>query len=150
LLEAHADVLYASFRLEIDAAVFPSFGDRIGCSCLMTEMSRKPGFLPPATWLLVGPDGNLGSVQGLRICGATGAIQNLGIVPGARGKGLGTALLLQALHGFRRAGLSCGMLEVTAQNEGAVRLYRRLGFRCRKTVYKAVASADSIYDGACL
>ena len=28
--------------------------------------------------------------------------------------------------------------EVTAQNEGAIRLYRRLGFRRRKTVYKAV------------
>ena len=30
------------------------------------------------------------------------------------------------------------LLEVTAQNEGAIRLYRRLGFRRRKTVYKAV------------
>jgi ribosomal protein S18 acetylase RimI-like enzyme len=33
------------------------------------------------------------------------------------------------------------MLEVTAQNEGAVRLYRRLGFRRIKTLYKAVSLA---------
>jgi GNAT superfamily N-acetyltransferase len=148
-LDTHADVLYASFRQEIDAAVFPSFADRIGCTCLMSEMSRKPGFLPAATWLLAGPDGYLGSVQGLRNGGGVGAIQNLGIVPAARGRGLGTALLLQALHGFRRAGLERGLLEVTAQNEGAIRLYRRFGFRCRKTLYKAVA-AEADGNGACL
>ncbi len=138
LLDAHADTLYLSFRQEIDATVFPSFGDRLGCACLMSEMCRKPGFVPAATWLLGGPDGYVGSVQGLRDRGV-GAIQNVGVVPGARGRGLGTALLLRALHGFRQAGLERGLLEVTARNEGAIRLYRRLGFRCRKTVYKAIA-----------
>jgi ribosomal protein S18 acetylase RimI-like enzyme len=29
-------------------------------------------------------------------------------------------------------------LEVTAQNDSAIRIYRRLGFRCRKTIYKQV------------
>ena len=139
LVEAHADVLYRSFRQEIDAAVFPSFGDRLSCTCLMTEMCRKPGFVPDATWLLVGPDGHLGSVQGLRDRGV-GAIQNIGIVLGARGRGLGTTLLLRALYGFRQGGLERGLLEVTARNDGAIRLYRRLGFRCRKTVYKAIAA----------
>src|SRR5947209_19517136 len=38
VLEAHADALYQSFRLEIDAGVFPSFGERVGCSTLMNEM----------------------------------------------------------------------------------------------------------------
>ena len=151
LLAAHAEVLFLSFRLEIDASVFPSFGDRLGCTCLMSEMCRKSSFLPTATWLLAGPEGYLGSVQGLRERGGIGAIQNLGIVPEVRGRGLGTALLLQALHGFRQEGLRYGMLEVTARNEAAVRLYRRLGFRCRKTVYKAIAFAtDSSDEGVCL
>jgi ribosomal protein S18 acetylase RimI-like enzyme len=140
LLDSHADVLFASFCREIDADVFPSFGDRDGCGMLMREMSRKPGFLPAATWLLAGPEGYLGSVQGLREVRGVGAIQNLGVVPAARGRGLGSALLLQALLGFRRAGLQIGMLEVTACNEGAIRLYRRLGFRCRKTLYKSVSA----------
>ena len=151
LLHAHADVLFQSFRQEIDASVFPSFGEQIGCLSLMTEMSRKPGFLPAATWLLTGPDGYLGSVQGLRDRVGVGAIQNLGIVPNARGRGLGAALLLQALRGFRHVGLKYGMLEVTARNEAAIRLYRRLGFRSRKTVYKAISAAfDGGYEGACL
>jgi len=72
-----------------------------------------------------------------------GGIQNLGVAPLYRGRGLGSALLLQALQGFRRAGLGRAFLEVTAQNEGAVRLYRRMGFRCRKTVYKAVETSTT-------
>src|SRR5262249_9066660 len=79
-----------------------------------------------------------GSVQGLRERSGLGAIQNLGVTPAHRGRGLGSALLLQALHGFARAGLARALLEVTAQNDGALRLYRRHGFRCVKTLYKAV------------
>ncbi len=138
LLSAHADVLYASFHETIDSVVFPSLGDRSGCYFLMTEIARKSGFLPGATWLLSGPDGYCGTVQGVREAGGVGAIQNLGIAAGYRNRGLGSVLLLQALEGFRRAGLKRALLEVTAHNEVAIRLYRRLGFRCRKTVYKAV------------
>lgn len=138
LLDSHAEVLFACFHEEIDAAVFPSLGDQRGCQYLMNEMRRRPEFLPEATWLLVSPSGYCGTIQGLRQRPAVGAIQNLGIAPSHRGRGLGQMLLLQALHGFRRAGLARALLEVTAQNDGAIRLYRRLGFRRSKTVYKAV------------
>ncbi len=104
----------------------------------MIEMSRKRGFLPEATWLLMGPAGPCGTVQGMRERSGLGSIQNIGILPGWRGRGLGEALLLQALHGFRHAGLGRARLEVTAQNDTAIRLYRRLGFRRSKTLYKAV------------
>lgn len=137
-LETHAEILFQSFHQEIDAAVFPSFGDRLGCASLMTEICNKRGFEPEATWLLTGPEGPCGSVQGLRERSGGGAIQNLGILHAWRGRGLGAALLLHALQGFRRAGLGRAILEVTAQNDGAMRLYRRLGFRSRKTLYKAV------------
>jgi ribosomal protein S18 acetylase RimI-like enzyme len=139
LLEIHAAVLFDSFHQEIDAHVFPSLGDRVGCALLMTEICRKRGFLPESTWLVVGPDGPCGSVQGVRERSGLGAIQNLGIQPAWRGRGLGQALLLHALHGFYRVGLGRALLEVTAQNESAIRLYRRLGFRRSRTLYKAVA-----------
>jgi ribosomal protein S18 acetylase RimI-like enzyme len=143
LLESHADVKFHCFFEEIDAVVFPSLSTRSGCSYLMREISRKPGFRPEATWLLAQGDGYCGTVQGVRDRNGMGAIQNLGIKPTHRGRGLGAALLLQALHGFACAGLGRAFLEVTAQNEAAIRLYRRLGFRCRKTIYKAVET-----DGA--
>jgi hypothetical protein len=138
LLNTHAEVLYACFEQEIDANVFASLSSRAGCLNLMSELSRKSNFLPDATWLLVGPFGPCGTVQGVRERKGMGAIQNLGIIARHRGQGLGEALLLLSLHGFRRGGLAHAMLEVTAQNDTAIRLYRRVGFRRAKTVYKAV------------
>src|SRR5260370_1137501 len=64
LLDAHAETLYGCFIDEIDATVFPSLGTRSGCQYLMTEISRKPGFCPEATWLLACPGGYCGTVQG--------------------------------------------------------------------------------------
>jgi len=143
LVELHADVKYQSFHDEIDALVFPSLSTRQGCGSLMNEIRQRPGFIPEATWLIMCPTGACGTVQGLRDRTGMGGIQNLGVAPLYRGRGLGSALLLQALQGFRRAGLGRAFLEVTAQNEGAVRLYRRMGFRCRKTVYKAVETSTT-------
>jgi ribosomal protein S18 acetylase RimI-like enzyme len=138
LLDSHAEALYASFIQGIDTIVFPSLSNRVGCQCLMTEITRRPGFEPWATWLLKYEDCLVGTIQGIRERSGLGAIQNIGIVRSHRERGLGTALILQALHGFRLSGLGRAFLEVTAENDAAVRVYRRLGFRRRKTLYKAV------------
>jgi ribosomal protein S18 acetylase RimI-like enzyme len=138
LIEAHAEVKYQSFHDEIDSGVFPSLATPEGCRNLMAEIRRRSGFIPQATWLISYLGTSCGTVQGVRERSGIGAIQNLGVTPSFRGRGIGTALLLRALEGFRRAGLGRAFLEVTAQNQAAIRLYRRLGFRCRKTVYKAV------------
>ena len=149
LLSTHAEVKYASFRDEIDANVFPCLGDMAGCQRLMFEISQKPGFLPEATWLAAyrGPassrDAFCGTIQGIRDRYGLGAIQNLGIIPEHRDRGLGSGLLLKALEGFRRCGLNQVHLEVTAENEGAIRLYRRLGFTTVKTVFKVTEAAYS-------
>ena len=50
---------------------------------------------------------------------------------------------MKALEGFRAAGLRRAYLEVTAQNDGAIRLYQRIGFVKARTVYKAVEVAYS-------
>jgi len=137
VLTAHAEVLFESFHQEIDAVIFSSFGNPEGCVALMNVVSRRLDFLPAATWLAAGPAGPCGAIQALHERGV-GSIQNVGVAPAWRGRGLGEALVLQAMHGFRRAGLGRALLEVTAQNEAAQRLYRRLGFRRCKTLYKAV------------
>ena len=51
--------------------------------------------------------------------------------------------MLKALEGFKRAGLVRAYLEVTSQNDGAIRLYRRLGFSKVRTVYKVIEAAYS-------
>jgi mycothiol synthase len=149
LLAAHAEAKYRSFRDEIDANVFPCLGDLPGCRRLMNEIASKPGFLAAATWLVVyaGRDGDLfeecGTIQGIRDNAGNGAVQNLGIAPLHRNGGLGTGLLIRALDGFRRSGIRRVHLEVTAENQGAINLYRRYGFKTVKTVYKAAEVACS-------
>jgi GNAT superfamily N-acetyltransferase len=138
LLEAHAQSLYGCFQGGIDAVVFPSLGSPEGCRGLMSEILRRRAFIPEATWLAVGPGGPCGTVQALRERGVLGAIQNIGIVPGWRSRGVGRALLLEALRGMYGSGLGRAVLEVTATNDAAVRLYRRLGFSRSKVVYKAI------------
>jgi len=149
LLEAHAEVKYLSFRDEIDANVFPCFNELDGCRRLMSEIAHKEGFLPEATWLAVWTGSNgprqepCGTVQGIRDRSGLGSLQNLGITPPHRSRRLGTSLLFRALEGFRGVGLTRVYLEVTADNEGAIRLYRRLGFTVVKTVFKAAEVAYS-------
>jgi GNAT superfamily N-acetyltransferase len=147
-LEAHAEAKYLSFRLEIDANVFPCLGELHGCQRLMTEITQKPGFLPAATWLLAYrlPSGETeyrGTIQGIIDRNGMGAVQNLGVVPEHRDCGLGRALMLKSLQGFQSAGLRQVFLEVTAQNDGAIRLYRRMGFQKVRTIYKVVEVAYS-------
>ncbi|GIW79207.1 MAG: N-acetyltransferase [Gemmatales bacterium] len=141
LQELHADVKFRSFHAEIDASVFHRLSTREGCLSLMHDISSRQGFLPEATWMVACAEGCCGTVQGICVRPGVGAIQNLGVVPEHRDRGLGTALLLRALEGFRRRGLVVAFLEVTAQNKDAVRLYQRLGFHYKKTIYKPVESA---------
>lgn len=147
LVLEHASAKFLSFRTEVDANVFPCLGEEQGCRRLMREISRKDGFLGEATWLLQyrfapgEPRENVGTVQGIRDRGGFGAVQNLGVVPSHRGRGLGRSLLFQSLTGFQQRGLRRAFLEVTAQNEAAIRLYERIGFRKVRTVYKAVEVA---------
>lgn len=149
LLDLHAEAKYHSFRNEIDANVFPCLGELSGCRRLMREISRKGGFLERATWLAVTDTRGqqyrefCGTIQGIRDRAGIGAVQNLGIVPAYRDQGLGSSLLRRALQGFRESGVKRVYLEVTAENEGAIRLYERHGFRNVKTVFKVAEVAYS-------
>jgi ribosomal protein S18 acetylase RimI-like enzyme len=147
LMEAFALAKYNSFRGEIDANVFPCLGDLNGCRRLMSDIVRKPGFVPLSAWLAVyAPEGCAegdfcGTIQGIRDKTGLGAVQNLGVTPPHRDQGIGACLLYRSLEGFRQSGVSRVFLEVTAQNTGAIRLYQRLGFVISKTVYKTTEPA---------
>jgi GNAT superfamily N-acetyltransferase len=165
LLDLHAQVKYHSFIGEMDAHVFPCLASLSGCRDLMGAISSRHGFCPRATWLVAGksrdqcipygrtservqygfgPDICVATVQGLLDQDRFGGIQNLGVIPDYRGLGIGWALLLKALEGFAASGARRAFLEVTAKNEAAVRMYRRLGFRSYKTIYREVAIDEKV------
>ncbi len=147
MTDVHARTKFRAFRDEIDAIVFSCLGDIEGCRRLMREIRKKPGFLPAATWLIArgsSPESLqwCGTIQGVGAPGSVGMIQNVGVVPGHRGLGLGRCLVARALAGFRMHGLRRVGLEVTVDNARAVRLYQRMGFHRTRTVYKVVEAAD--------
>lgn len=141
-VDRHAIVKYHSFRSEMDAKVFPCLGDYDGCHKLMTDISRQRNFLATGTWLITW-DGmgnedpvDCGTIQAIVPSKIMGAVQNVGITPKHRGMGLGRALVNKCLIGFREAGMKRVYLEVTADNEPAINLYRSIGFRLTRTLYK--------------
>jgi ribosomal protein S18 acetylase RimI-like enzyme len=115
----------------------------------MAEICDREDFLPEATWLAAYVGAGLehvdycGTIQGIRASSRLGGIQNIGITPHHRRRGVGTALIAAALAGFQQVGLTRAYLEVTSQNEPAIRLYKQLGFQRTKTLYKAVEFAYS-------
>jgi ribosomal protein S18 acetylase RimI-like enzyme len=141
--DRHAFVKFHSFRDGIDSEVFESLSDYHGCLRLMREIAKQPGFVPAATWLITAPTDNghaldCGTIQGVMASEQLGGVQNIGVLPDHRGLGLGRALVLQALRGFREHGARRVYLEVTSPNQAAVKLYRELGFRHIRTMYRAV------------
>lgn len=147
LIKAHAFAKFNSFRHELDANVFPCLAQKDGCESLMREIVARRGFVPEATWLITSSTSSssprkrpefCGTVQGINDTGLIGSIQNLGVTPRHRGKGLAKGLLIRSLAGFRSIGMNTASLEVTAKNVKAIRLYQEFGFRVVRTVYKSI------------
>ncbi|MCA9079254.1 MAG: GNAT family N-acetyltransferase [Planctomycetaceae bacterium] len=141
-VKPHALVQHACFSAELDSQLFPRLASLVGCEELIREISRHPGFLPAATWMIQFAPSDFsdpalcGMVQGLANETHQGAIQNIGVLHEFRGLGLGRALLLKSLAGFRISGVSRVYLEVTASNVQAVELYESVGFEVVDTRYR--------------
>jgi len=143
LLERIARTKREGFRDEIDSRVFPCLASQAGCERLMHEITSRASFIPESTWLITRrlPDRSVvdcATVQGVAHGPRLGAIQNLAVAHDFRRLGLGRALVLQALAGFKQARMHWVCLEVTAGNLAAIRLYQRCGFRIVRTLYRTV------------
>ena len=153
LCEQHATAKYHSFNGEMDTELFPCLGILDGCRNLMHEIAQHPAFLAQATWLIrfVGNQFSgpipVGTVQGLQSTRHSGAVQNIGVCRLHRGAGLGRALLLKSLSGFQANGIQRVALEVTAENDPAVKLYQSLGFKTIKTSYRSVETTGLLPVG---
>ena len=60
-------------------------------------------------------------------------IDLVAVGPSSRGMGIGTALMLKAEEKAESTGKHTMSLGVIAENEGAIRLYERLGYRTTRT-----------------
>ncbi|MFL6176472.1 MAG: GNAT family N-acetyltransferase [Ornithinibacter sp.] len=85
-------------------------------------------------WFGIRREGRLVAMAGerMRVVGF-GEVSGVCVDPAVRGEGLGAVVTLAAAHGIRERG-DTPMLHVRDGNEGAHRLYRRVGFEVRRTV----------------
>ena len=75
-----------------------------------------------------------------------GHVIGMMVRPEARGVGLGAVLLDACIAEARQAGLEMLTLSVTAENEGAVRLYDRHGFVAYGTLGRAIKIGQRYHD----
>jgi ribosomal-protein-alanine N-acetyltransferase len=61
--------------------------------------------------------------------GVVAYVQTLEVLPEARGQGVGRELLRRMEESARGAGAAVAWLHVDAENEGAIRVYERAGYR---------------------
>ena len=121
--------------LAVNAAAFadhPEQGalDRRG----LLERMAEPWF-DPRGFLIAERDGQIVGYHWTKVHtkgrrrASCGEVYVIGVDPSTQGSGLGRALLLRGLEHLRRRGLSEVILYVEAENEGAVRLYEKHGFK---------------------
>ena len=85
---------------------------------------------PENRWYVVAerPDGELLGYAGLLVPGSEADVQTVAVSRAAQGRGLGTTLVRALVAEAARRGATSLLLEVRADNEPAVALYRREGF----------------------
>ncbi|KXA91189.1 hypothetical protein AKJ63_01815 [candidate division MSBL1 archaeon SCGC-AAA259D18] len=76
----------------------------------------------------------VGYLIGVVRWGNVGHILAIAVDKSHRRKGVGTALMINALERLRKHGASQIKLEVRASNEGAQKFYERLGFESQEVV----------------
>lgn len=98
------------------------------------------------------PDGFIAAVVSKRIVGyaiaavrwgSTGHLLAIGVDPAARRKGVGTALVVDAIDRLFKRGASHVRLEVRASNRAAQKFYSKLGFIEREIVPNYYADGEA-------
>jgi GNAT superfamily N-acetyltransferase len=121
------------------AAYAASFRDRPGfpdqpAGEWIAENDEDDEFRP--RWSVLATLPGLGDVG--FVTAAVGWIVQVGVVPAARGRGIGAALVRESLSRMAADGATEAWLDVNVNNPGAAALYRRLGFadRGRRARYR--------------
>jgi ribosomal protein S18 acetylase RimI-like enzyme len=131
--EAAATVITLAYRGHVDSEANDQYRTFGAASRFLRNLVEFPGcgvFFAPAS--LVAFDRSTGRASGIALCSfvsqRVGHITQLCVVPEARGRGLGEALLRAAAARLADAGAERVGLTVTLSNEAALRLYKHCGF----------------------
>jgi ribosomal protein S18 acetylase RimI-like enzyme len=131
-----AQLIAAAYAGHVDARINDQYRNAAGARRFLYNIVQYPGcgaFYRPASFAA------FEAVTG-RLCGISlaslvatdcGHITQICVSPAVRGTGIGHALLRQSLLTLRDLGCRSASLTVTAANDDAVELYKRVGFEIK-------------------
>lgn len=131
--DAAAHLIAEAYAGHVDSQINDQYRSAAGARRFLYNIVQYPGcgiFYRPASFAAM--DAGTGRLAGVSLASLVapgcGHITQICVAPGWRGTGVGHALLRQSLLTMRGAGCGSVSLTVTAGNEDAVSLYRRVGF----------------------
>jgi ribosomal protein S18 acetylase RimI-like enzyme len=131
--EATAHLIAAAYRGHVDSSINDQYRTLAGARRFLHNIVQYPGcgsFFRPASFAAFEPART--SLCGISLASLVsqdcGHITQICVSPEVKGSGVGYALLRQSLMALRDLGCRAATLTVTAANEGAVDLYKRVGF----------------------
>jgi ribosomal-protein-alanine N-acetyltransferase len=108
--------------LVLEQSLFP--GDAWSAAAFWSELARSD----TRHYVVAERDGRIVGYAGLLAVGGVGAVQTVAVAAEAQGAGVGRQLLVELLAEALRRDCHEVLLEVRADNAGALRLYERFGF----------------------
>jgi ribosomal protein S18 acetylase RimI-like enzyme len=132
-----AQLIAAAYSGHVDARINDQYRNTAGARRFLYNIVQYPGcgaFYRPASFAA------FEAITG-RLCGISlaslvasdcGHITQICVSPTVRGTGIGHALLRQSLTTLRDLGCRSASLTVTAANDDAVELYKRVGFEIKR------------------
>jgi len=152
-----ARLLYDTYRGHVDAAINDQYRSVTGTTNLVENILYYQGCgecLPNASWVAI--HRSTQQLAGLLLLTTvrprSGHIPQVAVARQFQSRGVGTALVEAALAELERNGFGEVSLTVTNLNQGALRLYERLGFQTSHTfgafVWDRPGSFSGVFPGA--
>ena len=145
--DAAGIVISRAYAGHVDSQINDHYRTFTGARRFVYNLVQFPGcatFYRPASYVAYDP--TTGQVAGMSLCnfiaGDVAHIAELCVTPQFQGAGLGYQMLSRSIAALLEAGAKRISVTVTAANEGAVRLYRRRGFRNARRFYAYVWERD--------
>jgi ribosomal protein S18 acetylase RimI-like enzyme len=136
--EEAARLIARAYHSHVDSEINDQYRSITGARRFLMNIVQYPGcgsFFQPAS--IVAFEAETGRLTGVSLASLVafdvGHITQICVEPSVKGSGVGYELLRRSLEALSRSGCRRASLTVTAANEGAVRLYERMGFRIEHT-----------------
>lgn len=128
-----AALITAAYRNHVDSEINDQYRSVTGALRFLNNIVRFPGcgqFDPGASFVAVrkGTNAIIGTILCSRVKDDVGHVTQVCLLPDERGRGIGEVLLNATANDLSRRHFTKLTLTVTEANEGAVRLYKRLGY----------------------